>query len=221
MPDEAHLASTAKDLIVAAIERFGRDGYEGASTRAIASAAGKPMSAITYHFGGKHGLYLAAARYIVAEIGQRFAPVLQASGPADPCTMDRAAIAAAFEGLLGAGVELATDHRLDSIARFVMREQTDPTEAFAILYEGVIGRLLGRLVALVGAIAGPEIDETEIRLRATMLAGQILMLRFSRSAVLRSMGWGDIGPVEKDQIIRCARANLRSVLQDFDREVFA
>lgn len=221
MSSHAHIASTAKDLLLAAIERFGRDGYEGASTRAIASDAGKPMSAITYHFGSKHGLYLAAARYIVAEIGDRFEPVMRTTEAIDIAAMDRAAALASFDALLGVGIKLAADHRLDSFARFVMREQTDPTEAFTILYDGVIGRLLGRLAALVGAIAGPDIDETEIRLRTTMLAGQILMLRFSRAAVLRTMGWVDIGPAEKELIMQCARANLHAVLKDFNQEVFA
>src|SRR3546814_893958 len=40
-------------LLRCALELFGRHGFDGTRTRAIAAAAGKPMSAITYHFGGK------------------------------------------------------------------------------------------------------------------------------------------------------------------------
>src|SRR3546814_9633467 len=66
-------------LLNTAIDQFGRGGLEGASTRRIASAAGTTMSAITYHYGGKEGLYLAAARHIVEQIKFRVAPTVQAS----------------------------------------------------------------------------------------------------------------------------------------------
>ena len=48
-------------LLDIAISEFGTKGLEGASTRGIAAAAGTAMSSITYHYGGKEGLYLAAA----------------------------------------------------------------------------------------------------------------------------------------------------------------
>src|SRR6185369_2652203 len=63
-------------LLDIAIDHFGRLGLEGASTRAIAADAGTPMSSITYHFGGKEGLYLAAADHISATVTERLAPAL-------------------------------------------------------------------------------------------------------------------------------------------------
>ena len=55
-------------LLDTAIDQFGRYGFDGASTREIARASGTAMSSITYHFGGKQGLYLAAAEHIAAAI---------------------------------------------------------------------------------------------------------------------------------------------------------
>ena len=55
-------------LIHAAIERFGKRGFDGVGTREIAAAVDTPMSSITYHFGGKEGLYLAAAEHIFDHI---------------------------------------------------------------------------------------------------------------------------------------------------------
>src|SRR5580693_10282184 len=66
-------------LLDTAINQFGRKGIEGASTRAIATAAGTTMSAITYHYGSKQGLYLAAARHIAEQMGARMAPALAAA----------------------------------------------------------------------------------------------------------------------------------------------
>jgi AcrR family transcriptional regulator len=43
-----------------ALKAFARDGYDGASTRAIAEAAKANPSLIAYHFGSKEGLWRAA-----------------------------------------------------------------------------------------------------------------------------------------------------------------
>ena len=53
-------------ILIFAVREFGSKGLDGASTRGIAEAAGTAMSSITYHFGGKEGLYLAAAEHIAA-----------------------------------------------------------------------------------------------------------------------------------------------------------
>jgi AcrR family transcriptional regulator len=47
-------------LLAAAIRVFARDGFEGASIREVAGVAGMNTSLISYHFGGKAGLYTAA-----------------------------------------------------------------------------------------------------------------------------------------------------------------
>ena len=119
-------------LLDTAIDQFGRKGIEGASTRAIATAAGTTMSSITYHYGGKQGLYLAAARHIAEQMGERMAPVLAES--------ERRA--AKVEGPDAASAELLTIiDRFAAVmvhpesaawARFIVREQMEPTEAFDV-----------------------------------------------------------------------------------------
>jgi AcrR family transcriptional regulator len=48
-------------IILSAIDLFGEEGYERASTRRIAVAAGVNLPALQYYFSGKMGLYLACA----------------------------------------------------------------------------------------------------------------------------------------------------------------
>src|SRR3546814_15646539 len=62
-------------LLETAVREFGRKGLDGASTRGIAKAAGTAMSSITYHYGGKEGLYLAAADYIVSQMDDGAHPI--------------------------------------------------------------------------------------------------------------------------------------------------
>ena len=49
--------ATREKIIKAALRAFARDGYEGASVRAIVAAAEVNQAAINYHFGSKEGLY--------------------------------------------------------------------------------------------------------------------------------------------------------------------
>ena len=48
-------------LLRAATELFARNGYDGVSIREISEAAGVNSAMISYYFGGKRGLYSAAA----------------------------------------------------------------------------------------------------------------------------------------------------------------
>ena len=68
---------TREALLRAAIDVFGRDGFDAASTRAISDAAGVNQALIGYHFGGKPGLYLAALRSIAASVSTRIGPLVE------------------------------------------------------------------------------------------------------------------------------------------------
>ena len=57
---------TKKDLIEAAVAVFAAKGYDGGSVRDIALAANANQAAISYHFGGKDGLYRAVLTRCVA-----------------------------------------------------------------------------------------------------------------------------------------------------------
>ena len=48
--------ATRLALIRAALDLFGAKGFEAASTRDVAAAAGANLASIAYHFGGKEGL---------------------------------------------------------------------------------------------------------------------------------------------------------------------
>src|SRR5438105_5051392 len=69
-------AQTRAELIEAALDVFGRLGFEGATTRMIAKAAGANLAAILYHFGGKEALYLAVAEHVAHSIFERIGPTI-------------------------------------------------------------------------------------------------------------------------------------------------
>jgi AcrR family transcriptional regulator len=168
-------------LLDIAVRDFGTHGLEGASTRGIAAAAGTAMSSITYHYGSKEGLYLAAADHIATGMTARMADLLDSSAHSPG---DAAAARAAIHLQLAALLAAMADDSCADWALFIVREQMNPTEAFDRIYDGMMGEMLARLVELV-CVATGSIDRTEARVVTITLIAQVLTVRASRASYLR------------------------------------
>jgi TetR/AcrR family transcriptional regulator, regulator of cefoperazone and chloramphenicol sensitivity len=216
--------ATRSVLIAAAIETFGRDGFDAASTRAIANAAGVNQALIGYHFGGKSGLYRAALEHIAETLGQRVGPLLSAveaqlgepienkavAGAGDSRAADR--WLAQLHRLTDAFAVVLTSDESGDWARLILREQQDPSEGFDVLYEGVMQRVLGIISRLVERIGGVEAQSGRAALIAVTIMGQVLVFRAARAAVMRHMGWRELGADEIDAIQARIRRNVSSIL---------
>jgi AcrR family transcriptional regulator len=199
-------------LLDVAIEHFGRFGIDGASTRAIAKDADTPMSSITYHFGGKEGLYLATAERIAERMGQLLAPaVAEAERAAQPgCTPARAR--QTLHAILSHAAAALVGPEAAPLARFIIREQAEPTAAFTRIYERLMSPMLGRLALLLRIVAGGKLEDSEARLRAISLFGQVLVFRVARETVLRGAGWKTIGAGELQAIQEIIAEHLDAIL---------
>lgn len=58
------MSKTQERILAVATELFAAKGYDGTSVRAICAAADANLNAVSYHFGGKHGLYNTVIRGI-------------------------------------------------------------------------------------------------------------------------------------------------------------
>ena len=67
--------ATRMALLEAALVLFGERGFEGTSTRDIAGLAGCNQGLISFHFGGKEGLYDAARTVIFDNLGSIVRPM--------------------------------------------------------------------------------------------------------------------------------------------------
>lgn len=74
-------AATREALLRAGAEMFAESGYEGVRVDSLARRAGVNKAMISYHFGGKRGLYRAVLRTAFDEVGTRLGE-LDASAPA-------------------------------------------------------------------------------------------------------------------------------------------
>lgn len=170
-------------LLDVAIREFGSKGLDGASTRGIAAGAGTAMSSITYHYGGKEGLYAAVVRHIDADMADDLAPELTGADPAPAPPDARAGIHRMLD-LLAAKFLGDEEHERRSL--LIMREQMNPTEAFDTFYEGAMGQMAERMAALVRAATGT--DEATAGLTAIALFGQVVVWRVSRALADRLLG---------------------------------
>ena len=68
---QARSDATRTALLDAALEEFAAHGFEGASTRAIATRAGTHQPQINYHFESKEALWRAAVDHLFARLDDR------------------------------------------------------------------------------------------------------------------------------------------------------
>ncbi|MCA0417760.1 MAG: CerR family C-terminal domain-containing protein [Proteobacteria bacterium] len=202
-------AGTREALIRAGLDLFGRHGFEASSIRQIARVAGVNSAGIAYHFGGKDGLRQACAEAVVATMKQRVFGAAAAMPP-----LDGLASEAAVElllGIIGRVTAFATQAaESETIARFVLREMTEPTTAFETLYEGLVGPVHGQLCRLWAVATGMEPEAQDTRLAVFATIGQVLYFRLARPAVMRRMGWSSIDAAESEAIADVIRANVRA-----------
>ena len=96
-------------------------------------------------------------------------------------------------------------------ARFIVREQMQPTAAFEIVY-AMMGGAMTTAVRLVAAALDRNPEDEGVRLQSVALMGQVLVFRVAHTLVLRRMGWSAIGDAERAAIKRVIAADVRAIL---------
>ncbi|MDQ2893821.1 MAG: CerR family C-terminal domain-containing protein [Pseudomonadota bacterium] len=199
---------THERLLDIAIREFGLKGLEGASTRGIAAAAGTAMSSITYHYGSKEALYLAAADHIAAAMAEEMLPALALCDPADWCNA-----AGARVGIHAIIARLAAKMASDSSANwslFILREQMNPSEAFDRIYAGMMEQVMTRIADLTAIVTGcsPRVA----RIATVTMLGQVLAIRASRASILRLLSIPALDASHADALAKQIHANTDAIL---------
>lgn len=210
---------TRMALIHAALQLFGSKGFEGTSTREIATCAKANIGSIAYHFGNKEGLRLAVADYIVETVQSVAGQALGSNGAIDgKATTKEAArqqLSAALERMVKFIVAEATS---EEIVQFLLRELAHPTAALDRIYSGVFEPTHKRLCAVWEAATGEPSESEESRLTVFTLLGQVIYFRIGQEAVKRRMGWTTFGPKEVTAVATVARQNLMAIFASRDEQ---
>jgi AcrR family transcriptional regulator len=203
---EQRSAETRARLISAAIEVFGQVGYEAASTRELAARARSNMSAITYHFGGKKELYLAAAQEMATTAAAMIAPFVDQLDNWSPENSEND-----LENVVDGFLRVVLDQILpDSWAMFLSRCTSANDEAFSVIYDIALGPLVSRVVSVVGDITPGAQDDEAIRLRVCSTMAALLSFRLLPGIVLRGMGWEALNADYMQPIAAMVRELIRN-----------
>lgn len=205
---------TRQRIVEAALEVFGARGYEAASTRLIAKQAGVTLPAFQYYFAGKLGLYMACAEYIKERMTTLTDPALtriEAAVKADK--IERGELLKMLFVILDECCNLLVGSEdAEHWALFIMREQAHPTAAFAVIYDGILKRIIGACNNLIAKLLGRHEDQ-DTRLRTLGFLGQILLFRTARETALRTLAWEEIGDPQLKQIKRALHRQIEGGLK--------
>lgn len=167
------------------------------------------MSSITYHYGSKDGLYLAAADYIAERINEKMAPAIEAGGLPDGLVADEAR--ARIHVIMEHFAEMMASPISASWSLFIVREQMNPTEAFERIYGGLMCKMLATLIELV-CIATARRDARTSQVAVITLMGQVVTLRASRATVLKLLDKTELDATAIDVLKQRIAANTDAIL---------
>ncbi len=200
-------------LLEAAIDVFGRDGFEAATTRSITSKAGVNIAAIPYYFDSKEGLYKAVVTHIVETIQTQVADMVHTaaamqftgnSGKQKALTT----LLTLVEKMIMFAVGSAEGWRF---SRIIFREQMYPTASYEIIYKGYMEPVLNTLATLITVITENPSRRTA-QLRAMAIIGQVLIFRVARETIVRSLDMQGYDSSETEDICRIILEHTRKTL---------
>lgn len=204
-------------MLETALATFAHRDFEAVSIREIVELAGANIAAVSYHFGGKQGLYLAAAEFLAdslqAELGPALAQIRTSTEKACPDSARQL-----LDGLIQRLVHSLTMDRLgDDAAGFILREQHRPTAAFDILYDRLMLPIQQTYQLLVARILGDDAPGERRQILMThALIGQILAFRTARTTVLRRLGQTGLTEADAGEIaVTISRLTFNALQADY------
>lgn len=201
--------ATRSELIRAGLELFGEHGFTATSTREVATRAKANIGSIAYHFGGKSGLHEACATFCVETISGLLRPAWEQMPTEALASLSKDDALTRLTSLIDVfALFLVLRPEAEAIARFMLREVTQPSGTLDVIYDNLIGPTHIRLCTLWAAATGHSADSSETRLSVFAMIGQILYFRLGRDIVRRRLDWAEIGPQETADIARILKSNV-------------
>jgi len=201
-------------IIEAAGRLFAARSFNGVSVRELARAAKVNAAAISYHFGGKEGLYESVLAQLVADTGPIMEPLIEAlDRGVSEAKGDRerlARVAACFIRQLLSGVLLRRSHAWQM--PLMLREFQDPSAGFAMVVHARIDPVHDAIARLVAAATGVNAGSPEAKLLAANFMGQCMMFGATRALIFARLDWTEYTPDHVDLIARTLMPRMLAAL---------
>lgn len=207
---------TRARIVLTALKLFGEQGFDGASTRDIATAAGVNAPALQYYFDSKEGLYLACVEHIgerlwehLGDVVGQAEKVLESNGDDDALIEAFCTIQARMADFMFTSQD-ASEWRL-----FMARQQSGggPAGGFQLFSQRVNKRMRAVTAGIVGRLLGlpPTADETLIRTMA--LHGQLTVFQVIRRSALAALNWESVDGPRLELLKRIIREHTTTLMR--------
>ena len=203
---------TRRRILETALALFAAEGFDSASTRAIAEQAGVNLPAIQYYFGSKEGLYRAAITHIGEQAAQAVAPIAARVYATLDGAPSRVQIINLLCEMVDAPVTLFLDESLpgrESRSLFVSRVEVEHTAALDPLNEVMRQQVLAPSSALVGRLVDRPAGDEQVLLRTMMILGQAKI--FCSRSVVRGLGWDTVGDNRVETVKALVHQHTRAI----------
>lgn len=209
---------TRARIIKTAIALFGEKGFAGVSTREIATAASVPAPSLRYYFENKEGLYQACLDDIqnialkAADPALRHAEKLLEEG-------SMASVDDMIDGYCGI---------LDSMADFLFDTPDSSSRALFIsqqrhssdLARPAPDKSLGRRIRsccteILARTSGDDVSAEELRIRATTINGQLLIVHLARQHLPEIIGWDEVTTMRLGALKKAIRTQTKFILNAY------
>lgn len=201
-------------LLKSAMHVFALKGFQGTSTREIAGKAKLNISAITYYFGGKKGLYQAVMENIVQRVKSEIENDVRSAE--DVLASKTAGASQAEEkiyALISVLSNLLYSHNLpDEAVVLFLHEYASPGEAFQTLYDGLISPIYKIFADLVIRATDNAVGCEQAALYAFQIFADMFVFRTRKKTILHYMQWKDYGEKEIAEITQMTIRHTRAVL---------
>jgi AcrR family transcriptional regulator len=212
---------TRARIIAAAMTLFGEKGYEGASTRDIAAAAGVNAPALQYYFDNKEGVFRACVEFIADSAWDSLSEVvLDAERLIDQGADDEALIDAYCNIQTRAADFKFKAADQDDWRLFMARQQAglDPDIGYQEVFRRISQRSFAVAAAIIGRLTGRPADDEEVRVRAVALSGQFQVFHVCRRMALALLDWDEIDTERQALVKQVVRDHTRQLLRAFAAE---
>ncbi|WP_272701185.1 TetR/AcrR family transcriptional regulator [Desulfovibrio sp. Fe33] len=205
---QAQGEETRATLIYTGARLFAQNGYNGVSMRTLAAEAGVNLATVSYHFGGKAGLYEAVIREIFKVRDQIYPPtpaVEARLSEAGDTPEEKAAVADWFMDTLINGLLIRTEYAWGTV--IISRELVHPSELHPKMEELFFRPNLESLRTLVRGTAAHCRNEADEVITAHAIISIVVKLLESHGLICKIIGWDsfenhlkDISPIIKTRI---------------------
>ena len=186
---------TRARIISAAVKLFGQRGFDGSSTRDIATAAGVNAPALQYYFDNKEGVFVACVEDIVKRIWEYMSQVVERAEQAVAREADDEELIEAFCAIQVQLVEfMFTANEAEDWRLFMARIQSGegPAAGFKLVYQCVSSRMIKVTSTIVGRMLGRPADDEETLIRTMTLSGQLMVFQHARRSMLTKLNWDEV-----------------------------